>query len=519
MSFDSMDARLLWHLAPEIVCSPQKLNFGHIDATDKQIRLLYVHNLTGSIDPNAISCRTSNAWLRIVKTEAVAEDYFAASFKIVVEIDPTLLLGGQSYLGWLEIQLEQTYQRVDVEVAVRNPYFLFSSPAPAPVLPINSAHWLRTFGITVAAIILVSMMLSLLSSERVVAFTDQLFPDLFLPRPLLDHHQIGFATNDGQALTLHLAEGQSGQQKDLAMAGWSPAWSSDGAQLAFLAYAGDASALYAVDVATGRPVELMSSNAPKSALAWAPDGRGIAFLVGQPGKQVLTVVNHAGWSWSSGMPTVGNTDYLARTVNALARKHKHAGEPSGFTQQFAWSPDGDALLFDYYQAEQARLLLVDVNGDVAVVAEDSWNPTWSPDGTAIAAVSAEGLFRMALSGDERHYLSYRQAHSPVWSPDGQWIAFLTGAMTADQNRALINQAVASAQFDLRVIDQSGQYERLLAEGCVAFAWSPDGQQLAYVTGDGQNNPPIYYLWSMTLGTKPTLLAEINSPVIAWKPTP
>lgn len=303
------------------------------------------------------------------------------------------------------------------------------------------------------------------------------------------------------------------------MAGWSPAWSADGAQLAFLAYAGDASALYATSVANGTPTRLMSSNEPKSALTWAPDGRSIALLVGQPGEQLLTVVNQTRWSWNSGLPTVGANDYLARTVNALAYRPRYGGELAGFTQQFAWSPDGTALLFDYYQEDQARLLLVDANGAIAVVAEESWNPTWSPDGTAIAAVSAEGLFRMPLSGDERHYLSYRQAHNPAWSPDGHWIAFLASTVTADQKLVLLNQEVASTQFDLRMIDQSGQYERLLAEDCVAFAWSPNGQQLAYVTGDGQNNPPLYYLWRMTLGTKPTLVAEINSPFIAWKPMP
>ncbi len=523
MRYESTDARLLWQLAPEIVCSPQKLNFGEMDRNGKQTRVLYVHNLNGPIPPCSINCCTSSPWLRATPRPVVDEKQATDSLELQVEVDPSTLAAGQSYMGWMEIQLEPYSQRIAVEVAVHE---------PRPIaLPVSGSHWLKTFGLTVAAILLVSMLLSLLSSERIGALTDHFFPTLSRLRPWPDHHQLGFATHDGKTLTLQLTTGQVGSSQDLALAGWSPVWSSDGTQLAFLAEAGSASALYMMDVSDETPTRLLSSSMPKSALAWAPDGHRIALLVGQPGEETLTVVNSRGWSWNNGLPAVGAHDYLARTINTLARNHHQSDELAGFTQQFVWSPDGSALLFDYYQAQQTRILLVDANGDVVLVAEDSWHPTWSPDGTAIAAVTAEGLLRMAPSGEERHYLTHRQPHTPAWSPDGRWIAFRERKTAvdrvADHDRTPIPWAAASARSDLWVIAPSGQHERLLAEDCVTFAWSPDGQQLAYVTGDGrqethdnaQQTPPLYYLWTIAPDNPPTLIAEVNSPTIAWKRLP
>ena len=63
------------------------------------------------------------------------------------------------------------------------------------------------------------------------------------------------------------------------------------------------------------------------------------------------------------------------------------------------------------------------------------------------------------------------------------------------------------------------HETFLTGGCVAFAWSPDGKQLAAVTDEEQRAAPLLYLWTRKAEAKPLLLAEISNPTIAWKPRP
>lgn len=50
-------------------------------------------------------------------------------------------------------------------------------------------------------------------------------------------------------------------------------------------------------------------------------------------------------------------------------------------------------------------MLVQSKGAVSAVAADSWRPTWSPTGSEIAAVSAQGRFWLPLGSETRHYLS------------------------------------------------------------------------------------------------------------------
>ena len=343
-------------------------------------------------------------------------------------------------------------------------------------------------------------------------------------------------------LMLHTTAAANAMQHNLDVAGWSPAWSADGTKLAFLAETAGVPQLYLLATGDQTPIQVTNSAAPKSMPIWSADGSKVAFLAGPLAQQVLQLLSSYSLLWGRGTPAFKGQDQQIAAVNALMRK-QHGQNTVGAVQRFAWSPDGSKLLFDFYQAAEVHILQVNASGEIAEVAANSWSPTWSPTGKEIAAVSVNGLFRLALADNERYYLSRRLAYVPAWSPDGSRIAFLVDNQLEnsqnenDQNnqhpmpRGLADSRQSRA---LWVIDATGDHEIFLAEDCLNFAWSPDGQRLAYVTGgahdpdaevasettvDPQTALGLYYLWTVVPGSLPVLLAEINSPDIAWKPSP
>jgi hypothetical protein len=51
---------------------------------------------------------------------------------------------------------------------------------------------------------------------------------------------------------------------------------------------------------------------------------------------------------------------------------------------------------------------------------------------------------------------------------------------------------------------------------VSYQWSPSGALLGYVTGRTmQGETPLLYLWTLTPGHQPQLVAEVNDPLFHW----
>jgi Tol biopolymer transport system component len=144
---------------------------------------------------------------------------------------------------------------------------------------------------------------------------------------------------------------------------------------------------------------------PVFGMAWAPDGRQLSFLAGDP--PGLLVVNADG----------SDVRYLF----------------AGYYVDPVWSPDGVSLLLSgpaEYSNED--LYLVSLDGTArrltATPGEES-SPRWSPDGRWIVFSSRlddsspEAEIEVIDSGGERRRVVSDFGGSPDWSPDGEWIVF------------------------------------------------------------------------------------------------
>lgn len=211
--------------------------------------------------------------------------------------------------------------------------------------------------------------------------------------------------------------------------------------------------------------------------AWSPDGSRIA------------------WSSEAGTSVIA--------VDGTGHRRLHSGKRNGVP---AWSPDGAilawidtdarAIVFAPLDGSEPRPFpLLSPGADDGLVAIARRNqPSWAPDGDAIAFVSWDGngdeVYRMSPDGTGRRRLSsirasgqpvdaenrlgQRKAVSdavrPDWSPLGERIAFGLAA------------EVAGAPSGVFVVAADGRRQRKLTGRLPAFGplWSPSGATILFV---------------------------------------
>lgn len=150
----------------------------------------------------------------------------------------------------------------------------------------------------------------------------------------------------------------------------------------------------------------------------------------------------------------------------------------------SWSPDGRFLAFSENANGHPSIVLARSNGDLyrrLTTRHRHWadyHPTWSPDGKRIAFAretilgwdrnghakdSTLDIFSVDARGGHLTRLTRDGAKntSPAWSPDGRTIAFTRSG-------------------NLVALDVRTRNQRLLVRDADAAAWSPDGQRLAFV---------------------------------------
>jgi Tol biopolymer transport system component len=260
----------------------------------------------------------------------------------------------------------------------------------------------------------------------------------------------------GGSVGIYLVD-SDGRHVRLLTAGDRPAWSPDGARLAFQRD----STVHVVRTDGGAETALGKGVEP----AWAPDGKKIAFT----GRDGIAVMNDDG----TAVTTIIRHDFRTDTDH---RSDLGVGKP-------AWSPDGAQIAFEHRgdgELLPARIFVMNADGSAprrltpsAGIQYAESDPAWSPDGNTIAfwsygyglAAASPGTGQLRTIYANFPALAY--GAKPAWSPDGTVLLF-----TANRYASVLPSVWA--------VSSLGAGVRTVIESAAEAVWSPDGRTIAFV---------------------------------------
>lgn len=218
-----------------------------------------------------------------------------------------------------------------------------------------------------------------------------------------------------------------------------PAWTRDGAQLAFHGFRDSGSELFVLPM-TDPPglAQAVGSGASGEQSdgdpTWSPDGRQLAFVSDRSGNRDLFLIDADG-----------------QNLRQLTNTPEDEGGPD-------WSPDGQSIVFHRFSGSTPYANLYAISPDdgrerqLTNLRAMSIEPAWSPDGQRIAFMSNRDggeyeLYMMAADGRNQIRLTRTPwpEELPAWSPDSAWLAYAA-------------QPDPLGDFDLYVMHVDGERE-------------------------------------------------------------
>lgn len=207
-----------------------------------------------------------------------------------------------------------------------------------------------------------------------------------------------------------------------------PALSPDGTKVAFIRQDESFSDLWVANADGSSPRSVTghkASGTPRSpnfvkkslwafSPTWSPDGAEIAYLTDN-GTDDLAV-------WATSL-----NRFQLRGIS------RQLGIGQGGVLHPVWSPVGNSFVVAAYENGKSQIFSIkETTGAIARltnVGEGAYDPAVSPDGKTIAYVVRKGsgseIWTMASDGNNQIQLAAQNSRNPVWSPDGKRLAFLS----------------------------------------------------------------------------------------------
>ena len=322
-----------------------------------------------------------------------------------------------------------------------------------------------------------------------------------------------------------LADAASGETRPLTQGRKSsnaPAWSPDGARLAFGSERADKRQVFVLDMSGGDAEQITSADEGVSSFAWSPDGRSIAYLARDP----LTRAEKEREKQDGGVERVGEEHRMSHlwVVDVASKSSRRLTHGAFHVGSFDWSPDGGRIAFDHQANPElgadstADISLVTVaDGAVrALVTQPGPDlaPVWSPDGTRIA-------FETTM-GDPWYY--YANTMIAVVPAAGGAIMPLTAGF--DEDCGLVDWGRDGIYFAASLRTASSLYRldpatRAVTRLTHAASWVASGFSLdsactrvAFVGGDQTHYPEIYVAPLSTMA--PQRLTDLGAQLSGWR---
>jgi TolB protein len=225
--------------------------------------------------------------------------------------------------------------------------------------------------------------------------------------------RIAYVTKAGPRFNLWVAD-SDGENAQSALASSepiiSPAWSANGAQLAYVSFESRKPVVYVHDVASGKRRLIANFRGSNSAPAWSPDGRTLAVTLSRDGGSQLY------------------------TIDANGGEPRRLTQSAGIDTEPVYAPDGRSIYFvsDRGGAPQIYRMPSTGGNPERVTFTGSYNisPSISPDGKWLAYISRiSGVFKLQVmelaSGTVTSLTDTTADESPSFAPNGRLIVYAT----------------------------------------------------------------------------------------------
>ena len=225
--------------------------------------------------------------------------------------------------------------------------------------------------------------------------------------------RIAYVTKAGKRYVLWVADAD-GENAQSALASSepiiSPAWSPNGAELAYVSFESRKPVIYVHEVASGRRRLVANFRGSNSAPAWAPDGSTLAVTLTRDGLSQLYRISAQG-----GQPT-------------------RLMQSNGIDTEPVYAADGQTIYFVSDRGGSPQIYKVAASGGAAqrVTFTGSYNisPALSPDGRWLAYISrVSGAFKLHVmeleTGTVTAVTDTLDDENPSFAPNSRLIAYAT----------------------------------------------------------------------------------------------
>jgi TolB protein len=246
------------------------------------------------------------------------------------------------------------------------------------------------------------------------------------------------------------ADGEKVQQvtHSASLTAEAPAWSPDGARIAFTGGFSMHHAIFLMKVDGTEISRLTGTDGDQANASWSRDGQRIFFESNAAGNSdIFSMPVPAGTGRRLTFDHSENqSPSVSPTGGQLVFSSKRAGQPDIFVQDLgtgqvhnltnnpaddehpAWSSDGTSIAFDSNRTGRKQVFVMNADGSdprqIPAGDGEASAPAWSPD-SADLLISAGRLLVVHLSDGSTREIVPREWASewPAWSRDGAWIAF------------------------------------------------------------------------------------------------